>query len=350
MGTKKIIIVDGCERNNTRYNGPIAAPVDIEMLVDGLNMAKEAISIKMELARELARMAGKVITKAGFNPKNFILDDEVTEEFFSANIGSNEDIEETLAFTMAGTDGFEYYAIASNHMEEDGHYASSVLFRYGKEKSQVFNIESYKWEDLPEEEIMPNEIKSILTEGGPTADFAEFILNLFDGVDAEILKGFIEANKELINLYGETQQYMDFEGIYLADTVDQEMPWASIKIALVPRDTDRIGICADYTRNKQFRICRYIPKELFDEGSKYSNRGYFKGVIWFDKEEDVASYLFKACNRYTETPVYTIPISKDVFVDLDWLDGTVVYTNKNGELTDVEKEILTPFMNMIAAD
>ena len=51
MGTKKIIIVDRCERNNTRYNGPIAAPVDIEMLVDGLNMAKEAISIKMELAR-----------------------------------------------------------------------------------------------------------------------------------------------------------------------------------------------------------------------------------------------------------------------------------------------------------
>ena len=190
MGTKKIIIVDGCERNNTRYNGPIAAPVDIEMLVDGLNMAKEAISIKMELARELARMAGKVITKAGFNPKNFILDDEVTEEFFSANIGSNEDIEETLAFTMAGTDGFEYYAIASNHMEEDGHYASSVLFRYGKEKSQVFNIESYKWEDLPEEEIMPDEIKSILTEGGPTADFAEFILNLFDGVDADLRISF----------------------------------------------------------------------------------------------------------------------------------------------------------------
>ena len=348
MGTKKIIIVDGCERNNTRYNGPIAAPVDIEMLVDGLNMAKEAISIKMELARELARMAGKVITKAGFNPKNFILDDEVTEEFFSANIVPNEDIEETLAFTMAGTDGFEYYAIASNHMEEDGHYASSMLFRYGKEKSQIFNLEDYEWEDLPEEDEVPDEIKSILTEGGPTADFAEFILDVFDDLDAESLKGFIEANKDIISLYDKTQQYMDFEGVYLTDRIDPEKPWTSFKVVLVPRDIKRIGICAD-CKNKFVRICRYIPKELFDEDSKYSDHGYFKEVTKFDTEEDAAAYLFKVCNRYTEMPVYTIPISKDLFVDLDGLDGTIAYTNKNGELTDVEKEILTPFINMITA-
>lgn len=361
---QNIVHFDPNTRTQKKTNLAMAAPIDVAVLMENLKgmaedccqQAEEYMS-KMDLVCCLADTAATQIRAAGLDPAKFITDEE-TAMYFAYNdlviteSDDTQEIEESidryngLAFIMAGENGEEYYALTGYLVNPDGYCGvKASLFRQDATGGGVFNVQTKEWDFLTIPETFNNSHVDILGPGATDAewDFVDFFVTVTRQSDTEVVKKAVKSNRELISLYEKTRNYMTFETAAVSKDFD-----GNEDICLLPMDENRMGIAARY-KNGRYKVYCYLDPEEFDEGSKFAETGYFREAAGFDTADEAAGYLFKACNRFTAYPVYTIPVSKDVFVDIDQLDGEVVYTNKTGKLTEKERRAITPFVDMILA-
>lgn len=341
-----------------------AAPVDVEMFVEDLQEQMEdyfqqatEYGDKINIVRALAESAATVIHKAGLEPKNFIMDEGSAADFVNDELELEaEDDDEDVphfngpAFIMAEDEG-EYCAVTGYALKEEGHLQTIVtLFRQDPDGGSVFNVENTSWEPVSLPDKVYKDDLDVIPMGltDVECDFAEAILERTDGAfNGDVMKKAVESHQALISLYEKTQDYMIFDGIFPNDAGSCTDP-SAWNVFLIPRDENRDGIAARY-ENGHFVVCAYVAPEEFKADCPYSQTGLFGKAAVFDTAEEAAGYLFKACNRYTAYPVYTIPLSRDAFADVDQIDGEVVYDNKNGKLTDQERKAITPFVDMVLA-
>lgn len=360
-----IIRLDG-----KKFKPACVAPIDIEMLNEHLKNIISVTKTKKFITNSIAEFVGNLLNTVGLDPAAFIIEDESIQDYMESPIfiieekdgqrngNGSEDADNNAAtsdddktdflglgpcFIMAGDDGYEYKVRTRYAVKTDGDLPMrAILLRSNGESDEIFDFDKKKWD--PDEKtveksvFLENKIDDMIGDDVAAWEYLKTYLDYEGPVNEDSIKYALERDRKLIDLYRLTREYMYIDWINMEDD-DIEKNAEIPRFGLIPKDPLRTGIAVIFL-DGICHILAYIEDVVKTDHSDCPNGeveiyDYTREIAKFDSETKVAEYLFKACNRFTCKPIYTIPVSQDAFVDIEEDEDDILrirYANKDMKL------------------
>lgn len=239
--------------------------------------------------------------------------------------------------------------VAMLFVAEDDDSSEDYVFGRSLEKYKGTRCWSYNfggnfWEE--ESDVINPYMRDLLDSGAPEKDFLAEIMCTYDGeIDMDEYLFIKFQNNILFSLYNETNKYMNPLCV-LSEEGETEL-------YLKSRDKNRFGflvgcsgseyVLYQYLSPIEIGVNRNVSREFFKHLIAFSLEEYIKEIGRTSDPNEIKKCLRILANRYTDSVIYTIPLSLNTYAESDDLKniGKQVYSidgDEKHELTAEEKK------------
>lgn len=247
--------------------------------------------------------------------------------------------------------------VAMLFVAEDDDSNKDYIFGRSLEKYKGTNCWSYNfggdfWEE--ESDTVSPYLKNLFDSDSPEKDILAEIMCTYDGEIEEDEYYFLKSqNSILFSLYNETNKYMD-PLCFLNEEDETEL-------YLKPKDKNRFGflvgcneseyVLYQYLSPIEIGVNRNVSRDFFEHVITLSLDEYIQEIGRTSDLNEMKKCLRMLANRYTESVIYTVPLSLDTYTESDNLKniGKQAYSidgDEKHELTAEEKKAAESVKNM----
>lgn len=207
----------------------------------------------------------------------------------------------------AEKDGGKYEAAIWILKEAYGFSVHSAVVKNKDGQSWLYNSDRQNWEIIETEMDLSPRMEEILQSGSPESDVLEELLEVFYGdLDDAEYAAIKENNQNLLSLYAETNKYM------LPFYDDEEDV-----LYLIPRDEGRLGFRVGWN-GSGYVLYQYLDSlDILKRNEElgYLEKNHSQAVSCTSNLKEMRNCLWMLANRYTEQPVYTVPLSLKAYTE-----------------------------------
>lgn len=207
----------------------------------------------------------------------------------------------------AEKDGGKYEAAIWILREACGFSVHFAVVKNKDGQSWMYNSDRQNWEIIKTEIDLSPRMEEILQSGSPESDVLEELLEVFYGdLDDAKYTAIKKNNQNLLSLYAETNKYM----LPFYDDEEDVM-------YLIPRDKGRLGFRVGWNGSGyvlyQYMDSLDVLKRNEDLG--YLEKDHSQAAACTSNLKEMRNCLWMLANRYTEKPVYTVPLSLKAYTE-----------------------------------
>lgn len=191
--------------------------------------------------------------------------------------------------------------------EAYGFSVHSAVVKNKDGQSWLYNSDRQNWEIIETEMDLSPRMEEILQSGSPESDVLEELLEVFYGdLDDAEYTAIKENNQSLLSLYAETNKYM----LPFYDDEEDVM-------YLIPRDEGRLGFRVGWN-GSGYVLYQYLDSlDVLKRNEElgYLEKDHSQAAACTSNLKEMRNCLWMLANRYTEKPVYTVPLSLKAYTE-----------------------------------
>lgn len=207
----------------------------------------------------------------------------------------------------AEKDGGKYEAAIWILREACGFSVHFAVVKNKDGQSWMYNSDRQNWEIIKTEIDLSPRMEEILQSGSPESDVLEELLEVFYGdLDDAEYTAIKENNQSLFSLYAETNKYM----LPFYDDEEDVM-------YLIPRDEGRLGFRVGWN-GSGYVLYQYLDSlDVLKRNEElgYLEKDHSQAAACTSNLKEMRNCLWMLANRYTEKPVYTVPLSLKAYTE-----------------------------------
>lgn len=207
----------------------------------------------------------------------------------------------------AEKDGGKYEAAIWILREACGFSVHFAVVKNKDGQSWLYNSDRQNWEIIETEMDLSPRMEEILQSGSPESDVLEELLEVFYGdLDDAEYTAIKENNQSLLSLYAETNKYM----LPFYDDEEDVM-------YLIPRDEGRLGFRVGWN-GSGYVLYQYLDSlDVLKRNEElgYLEKDHLQAAACTSNLKEMRNCLWMLANRYTEKPVYTVPLSLKAYTE-----------------------------------
>ena len=344
--------------------------IDSDMLCEFLDFSIREANVKRSIVTTCENLIGSFLKSIGFNFSNFIIDPESVRNFLDTELDPLEDNAKIdgLTYRMLDEKGRTYVvytkvstSLKDNKVEGIDPKRNDIFLKLGvkcsieyafvciDEKGNTFqyNHKYKKFDPIPKNKD-ESYIDKLLKDDSIEGEFARNLYYEIDNFTDSEFEKYLSENLLLAELLYKTRSFMEMRAYYEGND-------DKLSFIITPRDPMRSG-CGVIVKNNIYYLCQYITgDDLIDDdlnclSEDFDDFCYIRTIAKTSDLNIIIKLLDKMCNRYTDDPVYTVPLSGRCFADFKTIGKmpfNIFYEMGNEELDDHEKKNLTAFSNCL---